>query len=76
MSSPSSSDEEFIYTLGHENSTPKVPEITVKVNSVPIEITIDTGASAHVFDEGALTRLAQAQGIELSHSSARLMAYG
>ena len=53
-----------------------MPEITVKVNSVPIEMTIDTGASTNVLDDGAFTCLNQAQGIELSHSSTRLMAYG
>ena len=41
-----------------------------------IEITIDTGATMNIFDEGALNKLTQAQPIELSHSSARLLAYG
>ena len=50
-----------VYTLGHENITPKV---------------LDTGASMNAFDESAFTCLNQAQGIKLSHSSARLMAYG
>ena len=71
---PSSSEEEYVYTLG--DNTGKVPEVMVKINGVPIKVTIDTGASINIIDESALMTINKRKQVTLRNSSTRICAYG
>ena len=72
-STPSSSKEEYDYTLG--DNTGKVPEMMVKINGVPIKVTIDTGPSINIFDESALMTINKKKQATLQNSSTRICAY-
>ena len=49
----SSSDDEYIYTLGHKPGKMQVPETNVEINGIKMKIMIDTGASTDIIDETA-----------------------
>ena len=48
----------------------------VKINGVPIKITIDTGASINIIDESALMTINKRKQVTLRKSSTRICAYG
>lgn len=53
-----------------------MPETTVNVKGVSIKMTIDTGASTNILDEGAFAKITQSEQTEVQQSSAQLFAYG
>ena len=70
----SSSDDEYLYTLGKDKS--KIPLVTVKINNVDVEMVIDTGASTDIIDEVAFEKINRNQNITLRPTTKRLFAYG
>ena len=72
----SSSDDEYIFTLGHEPGKTRVPETNVEINGVEMKMMIDTGASTDIMDEAAFQKIKQAQLIKLTEDRCRIFAYG
>ena len=72
----SSSDEEYLYTLGKQSGKLPVPETTVGVNGVLVKMMVDTGASTDILDEETFSKIAKSTKIELKEASARIFAYG
>ena len=71
----SSSDEEYLYTLGKQSGKLPVPETTVGVNGVLVKMMVDTGASTDILDEETFSKIAKSTKIELKEASARIFAY-
>ena len=46
----SSSDDEYIFTLGHEPGKTRVPETNVEINGVEMKMMIDTGGCIHRYN--------------------------
>lgn len=55
--SDSSSDDEYLYTFDQDPAMTKPPTVSVKVNSVPIEMVIDTGTSTDTLDENTFMKI-------------------
>ena len=73
QSSPSS-DDEYLYTLDQDSAmNSKTPLVNVKVNGVPIEMIVDTGASTDILDEDSFTKIMQCQTIELQPPTKRIL---
>ena len=72
----SSSDDEYVYTLGHEPGTVRVPETNVEINGVKMKMMIDTGASTDIIDEAAFRKIDQTRPIQLEEDTCRIFAYG
>ena len=72
----SSSDDEYIYTLGHQPGTVRVPETNVEINGVMMKMMIDTGASTDIIDETAFTTIQQTRTIQVEEDTCRIFAYG
>ena len=53
----SSSDEEYVYTLGHKPGMMRVPETNVEIDGVTMKMMIDTGASTDIIDETAFEKI-------------------
>lgn len=49
--------------------------VDVKVNNVPIEMIVDTGASTNILDESAFDRINHSDGFALEPTVKRLFAY-
>ena len=62
----SSSDDEYIFTLGHEPDKTRVPETNVEINGVEMKMMIDTGTSTDIMDEAAFQKIKQTQLIKLT----------
>lgn len=71
-----SSDDEYIFTLGQEPAKTRVPEINVEINGVVMRMMIDTGASTDIMDEAAFQKITQTQPIQLTEDRCRIFAYG
>ena len=70
-----SSDDEYLYTLGDSDSS-KTPTVSVLVNNVPVQMMIDTGASANIMDESSFNKVNKTCAIQLNPSNKRIFAYG
>ena len=69
----SSSDEEYVYTLGPKT---RVPETNVQISGVTVKMMIDTGASTDIIDEEAFQTICQHQATQLEEDTCRIFAYG
>ena len=69
----SSSDDEYVYTLGPKT---RVPETNVEINGVTVKMMIDTGASTDIIDEEAFTTICRSQATQLEEDTCRIFAYG
>ena len=79
MGSPepsSSSDDEYLYTLGQNGEAIKTPTVSVQVNGTEIEVIVDTGASTDIVDEATFSTFNHIQDIQLQTPTKRLFAYG
>ena len=72
----SSSDDEYIHTLGHEPGKMQVPEINVEINGIEMKMLIDTGASTDIIDEEAFRKISQTRPVRLEEDTCRIFAYG
>ncbi len=71
----SSSDDEYLYVLGTPSPN-KAPMVTVKVNTIPVRMMIDTGASADIMDETSFNEICECCKINLKPPTKRIFAYG
>ena len=74
--SNNSSDDEYVYTLGHEPGTVRVPETSVEINGVAVKVMIDTGASTDIIDEAAFQKIDLTRPTLLEEDTCRIFAYG
>ncbi|CAB3998121.1 uncharacterized protein K02A2.6-like, partial [Paramuricea clavata] len=75
-SSKSSSEDEFIFTLKPTCRDKTTPQVQISVNTTPINMVIDTGASIDIIDELAFNTLQKQRPIALQRSKTRIFAYG
>ncbi|CAB4016774.1 uncharacterized protein K02A2.6-like, partial [Paramuricea clavata] len=75
-SSESSSEDEFIFTLKPTGRDKTTPQVQISVNTTPINMVIDTGASIDIIDELAFNTLQKQRPIALQRSKTRIFAYG
>jgi hypothetical protein len=75
-SSESSSEDEFIFTLKPTCRDKTTPQVQISVNTTPINMVIDTGASIDIIDELAFNTLRKQRPIALQRSKTRIFAYG
>ncbi len=71
----SSSDDEYLYVLGTPSPN-KAPMVTVEVNTIPVRMMIDTGASADIMDETSFNEICECCKINLKPPTKRIFAYG
>ena len=69
----SSSDDEYLYALNHRSS---IPQVTVHINEISVDMIVDTGASIDILDEDTYTRVNHNNTFTLQLSTKRLFAYG
>ena len=72
----SSSDDEYLFTLGNEASNPATPKTSVKINEQNVQMIIDTGASTDIIDKATFDRISVSRKIKLQKSTAQIFAYG
>jgi len=53
-----SSDDKYLYTLGDSANT-KTPTVSLLVNNIPVQMKIDTGASANIMDEDSYSKVSK-----------------
>ena len=66
--------DEYLFTVTTDNKT--TPKASVKINDVPIDMVVDTGAAIDIIDESTLAKIQKSATITLKPSNARLFAYG
>ena len=66
-------EEEYLFTVQVTDAN-KTPLVTVKLNDMPISMTVDTGASLDITDEPTVDRLKHR--VSLQRSTTRIFAYG
>ena len=71
----SSSDDEYIFTIGRQPGEVKVPKTDVEINGVKMRMMIDTGASTDIVDEAAFRKMSQTQPIKLAEDTCRIFAW-
>ena len=69
----SSSDDEYLYILGQDKTTPTV---SLKIDDTIVEMIVDTGASMDILDEATFEKVNYLKHIELQPPTKRLFAYG
>ena len=72
----SSSDDEYLFTLGNEASNSATPKTIVKINEQNVQMIIDTGASTDIIDKATFDRISVSRKIKLQKSTAQIFAYG
>ena len=72
----SSTDDEYLYTLGNDLQITKTPEVQIQVNGIPVKMIVDTGASTDIIDEATFAKLNQGKKIALESSAKCVFAYG
>ena len=68
----SSSNDEYLYALNHRSS---IPQVTVHINEISVDMIVDTGASIDILDEDTYTRVNH-NTFTLQLSTKRLFAHG
>ena len=71
---PSSSDDEYLYTMNYDSNAPKIPKVSVKINNV-VEMITDTGTTTDILNEATYRNIRQ-EDSELQPTTKRLFAYG
>ena len=75
-----STDDEYLYTLDvHptlKNESSKPPTVIIHINSVPVQMNIDSGASTNIIDETAYQQICQQEKIAITKSTNKSLAYG
>ena len=71
----SDSSDEYLYTLGNPAGS-KTPVTSVLINSVPIKMMIDTGASTDIIDEHSFEEIKRHSDVPLQPPTKRIFAYG
>ena len=62
--------------MSQDTSASKTPTVSVKINGIPINMIVDTGASIDILDETACKQVNYSGQITLQPSTKRLFAYG
>ena len=77
MNAPeSSSDNEYLFTLGNEARNSATPKASVKINEQNVQMIIDTGASIDIIDKATFDQISASRKIMLQKSTAQIFAYG
>ena len=66
-----SSEDEYLFALGHSSKT-----VTVNINAVDTAVIIDSGASVNVLDADTFTKLLRHGDVQLSECKKRILPYG
>lgn len=79
--SESSTDDEYLYTLNEKSTNKKLsssntPNTTVIINSVPIQMIIDSGASTNIIDQSDYEKICKQHKLDIKKSATNIMAYG
>ena len=69
----SSSDEEYVYTLGPKT---RVPETNVEISGVTVKMMIDTGAFTDIINKEAFTMICRSQATQNEEDTCRIFMYG
>ena len=72
----SDTDDDYLYTLEGDSPQSKIPKASIHVNSIPVDLIVDTGASTDILDESTFASLNKDNNIQLQPTSKRLFAYG
>ena len=76
----SSTDDEYLYTLDvhptQKKESSKPPTAIIHINSVPVQMIIDSGTSTNIIDESAYQQICQQETIAISKSTNKIMACG
>ena len=75
-SSSNESEDEYVFTLGPNQNKTRVPETSVEVNGVHVNVLIDTGASTDILDEATFSTINKAQQTKLQPDSCKIFSYG
>ena len=51
----SSSDDEYLYALNQNHNRSSIPQVTVHINKISVDMIVDTGASIDILDEDTHT---------------------
>ena len=72
----SSSDDEYLYALNQNHNRSSVPQVTVHINKISVDMIVDTGASIDILDEDTYNKVNHDNTLTLQPSTKRLFAYG
>ena len=75
-SDTSSSDDEYLYTLGQGVTSAKTPTVPVQISGVAVDMIVDTGASVDIVDEATFNKINHSKNVQLQPPTKRLFAYG
>ena len=75
-SDTSSSDDEYLYTLGQGATSAKTPTVPVQISGVAVDMIVDTGASVDIVDEATFNKINHSKNVRLQPPTKRLFAYG
>ena len=75
-SSSNESEDEYVFTLGPNQNKIRVPEASVEVNGVYVNVLIDTGALTDILDEATFSTINKAQQTKLQPDSCKIFSYG
>lgn len=72
----SSSDDEYLYALNQNRTRSSIPQVTVHINKISVDMIVDTGASIDILDEDTYNKVNHDNTLTLQPSTKRLFAYG
>ena len=75
-SDTSSSDDEYLYTLGQGATSAKTPTVPVQISGVAVDMIVDMGASVDIVDEATFNKINHSKNVQLQPPTKRLFAYG
>ena len=72
--------QQYLYTVDvhptQKKESSKPPTAIIHINSVPVQMIIDSGASTNIIDETAYQQICQQEKIAITKSTIKIMAYG
>ena len=76
----SSTDDEYLYTMAvkpaKKKESSKPPTAIIQINSVPVQMIIDSGASTNIIDETAYQQICKREKIAITKPTNKILAYG